>query len=211
LRNSALDARNYFDIGPTGAPDKPPFRRNQFGGSVGGPIIPDKTFWSFNYEGLRQSLTATQLDEVPSATARSTADPNITPYLAFWPSPDVTVSGQTGQYFVATLQQGSENFFTGRIDHKLSAHDGLAGNFGYDKTRIEEPDPLNNVHFLDSNSRPFLAIEETHTFKSSLVNAVRFGFNRNRALSTTADPINPNAANDMPVLPLVASTMVSPG
>ena len=195
LRNSALDARNYFDIGPTGAPDKPPFRRNQFGGSVGGPIIQDKTFWFFNYEGLRQSLTATQLDAVPSASARSTADPNITPYLAFWHSPNGAVTGQTGQYFVATLQQGSENFFTGRIDHKLSAHDGLAGNFGYDKTRLEEPDPLNNVHFLDSNSRPFFAIEETHTFNSALVNAVRFGFNRNRALSTTADPINPLASN----------------
>ncbi|MGD1025686.1 MAG: carboxypeptidase regulatory-like domain-containing protein [Candidatus Sulfotelmatobacter sp.] len=195
IRNSALDARNYFDIGPTGAPDKPPFRRNQFGGSVGGPIVKDKTFWFFNYEGLRQSLTATQLDEVPSASARSTADASITPYLAFWPSPNGALNGQTGQYFVATLQQGNENFFTGRIDHKLSDQDSLAGNFGYDKTRLEEPDPLNNLHFLDGNSRPFFAIEETHTFNSSLVNALRFGFNRNRALSTTADPINPLASS----------------
>ena len=200
LRNSALDARNYFDFGPSRqggdlVPDKPPFRRNQFGGSVGGPIIPDKTFWFFNYEGLRQSLTQTQLDEVPSGAARSTADPNIVPYLAFWPSPNGAVNGLTGQYFVATLQKGSENFFTGRVDHKVSAHDSLDGNFGYDKTRLEEPDPLNNLHFLDSNSRPFFAIEETHTFSSALVNAVRFGFNRNRAVSTTADTINPLASN----------------
>ncbi len=195
LRNSALDARNYFDIGSNGLPDKPPFRRNQFGGSVGGPLIRDKTFWFFNYEGVRQSLTATQLDEVPSGPARSTADPNIAPYLAFWNSPNGVVSGQTGQYFVATLQQGTENFFTGRVDHKLSTHDSLAGNFGLDRTRLEEPDPLNNVHFLDSNSRPFFAIEETHTFSSALVNAVRFGFSRNRALSTTTDPINPLASN----------------
>ncbi|MGA9801656.1 MAG: carboxypeptidase regulatory-like domain-containing protein [Terriglobales bacterium] len=195
LRNSALDARNYFDIGSNGLPDKPPFRRNQFGGSVGGPLIRDKTFWFFNYEGLRQSLTATQLDEVPSGPARSTADPNIAPYLAFWHSPNGAVSGQTGQYFVATLQQGTENFFTGRVDHKLSTHDSLVGNFGFDRTRLEEPDPLNNVRFLDSNSRPFFAIEETHTFSSALVNAVRFGFSRNRALSTTTDPINPLASN----------------
>jgi len=56
LRNSALDSRSYFDLTPSGAPDKPAFRRNQFGGSLGGPIKKDKLFFFANYEGLRQSL-----------------------------------------------------------------------------------------------------------------------------------------------------------
>src|ERR1700741_626122 len=61
LRNSALDARNFFD-GPI-----PPFKRNQFGGSAGGPIQKDRTFIFGDYEGLRQSLGVTTVDTVPSA------------------------------------------------------------------------------------------------------------------------------------------------
>jgi hypothetical protein len=59
LRNSALDSRNYFDLFPTPTgevPDKPEFRRNQFGGSLGGPVKKDKLFFFVNYEGLRQAL-----------------------------------------------------------------------------------------------------------------------------------------------------------
>src|ERR1700681_2161513 len=65
LRNSALDTRNFFD-GPT----VPPFRRNQFGASAGGPIRKDRTFIFGDYEGIRQSLGTTQIDTVVSEAAR---------------------------------------------------------------------------------------------------------------------------------------------
>src|SRR5437879_5225121 len=64
LRNSALDARNFFDA------QIPPFKRNQFGGSAGGPIQKDRTFIFGDYEGLRQSLGVTTVDTVPSAAVR---------------------------------------------------------------------------------------------------------------------------------------------
>jgi hypothetical protein len=66
LRNSALDARNFFD-----GPEIPPFRRNQFGGSVGGPIKQDKLFFFVNYEGLRSALGITGNQFVPDALSRT--------------------------------------------------------------------------------------------------------------------------------------------
>jgi hypothetical protein len=63
IRNSALDAKNYFST--TSAP----FKRNQFGGTIGGPIHKDRAFFFFNYEGLRQNRTTATIDTVPSPNA----------------------------------------------------------------------------------------------------------------------------------------------
>jgi hypothetical protein len=200
IRNSALDARNYFDAATIA-----PFRRNQFGGTVGGPVIRDKTFFFFNYEGLRQALRVSESDRVPSQNARNgilstgnvKVDPAVTRYLGFWPLPNggVNPSGDVGNYRVATNQIGNENFYTGKVDHHFSSRDSLAGTFLYDTTGLSQPDALNNLHFVNQDARTFSSIEETHIFSPSLLNTVRFGFSRNHAISNTSDPLNPLASD----------------
>src|SRR3984957_2749040 len=154
LRNSALDARNYFDL-PTIAP----FRRNQFGVSAGGPIRTDKTFIFADYEGLRQSLGLSTVDNVPSLTARNGmicnapdcttmtnigVDPLVAPYLNFYPKPNGAVIcpfldannnplcpsgvGDTAIYSFSGSQIVTENYFTTRIDHRFTGKDNLAGS-----------------------------------------------------------------------------------
>ena len=93
LRNSKLDAKNYFDD-PT--VPIPPFKRNQFGGTVGGPIVKDRTFFFADLEAIRQSKGITTVATVPSMNARAgnlssgtvTVDPNAAAYLTFWHPPN---------------------------------------------------------------------------------------------------------------------------
>ena len=77
---TCLDARNFFDYG-----DIPHFERNVFGGSAGGPIVKDKTFFFGNYEGYRQTLGLSDLTLVPDDTSRANAVASIQPLLVLWP------------------------------------------------------------------------------------------------------------------------------
>jgi len=129
IRNSALDARNYFDFNSAGNPARPPFRRNQFGGSLGGPISKGHTFFFGDYEGIRQSKGIATQAIVPSVAARAgnlttghvNVDPAAAKYLNLYPLPNVsTGAGDTGIYSFTDQQVLTENFFTTRIDEVVS-------------------------------------------------------------------------------------------
>src|ERR1700676_4037232 len=185
LRNSALDASNPFDT------TKPPFKRNQFGATAGGPILRHRTFIFGNYEGLRQSLGVTQVNTVPTDTARAghlaggdvTVDPRIVPYLPIWPLPN---SGScpagtvcdVGTFKLVSQQVTPENYFTTRVDHKFSTNDALDGTYMRDTANISQPDELGIKVTGYTTRRQLVTIEENHIFTPQWVNAARGGYSR---------------------------------
>ena len=206
LRNSALDASNFFDTA------KPAFKRNQFGATAGGPIWKDHTFIFGNYEGLRQALGVTQIDNVPTATARTgqlttgnvTLDPAVAPYLPIWPLPNggpvpsscVGSLCDVGVYTFSGQQITPENYFTTKVDHKLSSKDTLFGTFMRDTANIGQPDELNAKRTGYTTGRYLFTIEENHVFNPQFVNAVRGGYSRVVGLiGQTLQATNPLAAN----------------
>jgi hypothetical protein len=206
LRNSALDAKNFFEAG--GAP-KASFKRNQFGGAIGGPIVTNHTFFFVDYEGIRQSKGIANLDFVPSPQARTgsihdpntgqpltvAVDPAIQNYFALYPVP-VACGLDVCPFTFNGKQVVNENFVTTRIDHKFSDRDSLFGTYLYDKTPYSSPDSFGNVGLTTLSSRQIVAVEETHSFTPTLVNAVRFGFNHEHVDNdSSVQAINPAASN----------------
>jgi len=205
LRDANLDANAFFD------PSRAPFHRNQFGGSAGGPIRKDKTFFFFNYEGLRQDLGVTNVDRVPSADARNgilhnadgstttiTVNPLVQPFLAFYPLPNAGLigTGNTGTAIISTLNTTDENFETVRIDHKFSDRDSIFGSWFLDKATYTTPDSYDTWISGNDSKRQMVSLEETHVFTPAFVNAVRAGYsgidsNANQSLSA----INPIASD----------------
>jgi len=176
LRNNALDAPNFFDQGSA-----PPFQRNQFGASLGGPIQKDKTFLCGNYEGFRQNLHQTSVAFVPSAASRAIAVPSVQPLLNLWPAAPAGAQDFNGisQVFSSPPQTIREDFGTVRLDHSFSEKDSLAAIYTIDDGGDVTATPLNPYSSdIVTLREQVLSLEETHVFSPSLLNTARFGFSR---------------------------------
>src|ERR1700689_2164112 len=180
LRNSALDARNYFDYGSI-----PDFQRNVFGGSLGGPIKKDKTFLFGNYEGFRQNLGLSDLSLVPDATSRASAVASIQPLLALWPvanGPEILTSSGApsgiAEAFSSPLQHIREDFGTVRVDQVLTPGDNFAAIYTIDDSTALSP-TTNPFTYTNVNLREqVVSLSETHVFSPTVVNRAPFGFSR---------------------------------
>ena len=180
LRNSALDARNFFDHG-----NIPAFRRNVFGGSLGGPIRKDRTFFFGNYEGFRQSLGLSDLTLVPDAASRASAVASIQPLLSLWPvanGPELLTSAGApsaiAEAFSNPLQRIREDFGTARLDQTFTDKDSFTGVYTADDSEAHSP-TNNPFSLVDIFLREQVAsLSETHVFSPRLLNRATFGFSR---------------------------------
>jgi hypothetical protein len=208
LRNDALDARNFFD-----GLNNPPFKRNQFGGAFGGPIIKDRTFFFFTYEGLRQRQGLTINSNVLTDAQRaSITDPVVQKLATFIPEPNSGGSRFVGS---ATAPVNIDQW-TGDVSHALGKDDRIHGYYAFQRDKRGEPTLQGNTMpgFGDTRQshRQIFTLNEIHTFGSSVVNEARFGFNRIFITFTPTQELNPadfgirNGINEPLALPQISIT-----
>jgi hypothetical protein len=185
LRNSDLDARGAFDPHTI-----PAFRRNQFGGSVGGPIKKDKAFFFVNYEGIQQLLGETKVAFVPDATHRTPTTTNalaatyIADTMALYPLPDPGTDNPAtgiGKSTQVANQTAHENYVLGRFDYTLTEKDSLFARYISDKAGLFEPFSGSNLPLwpeFDASHTQYSTLEERHIVSPTIVNIFRLSYSR---------------------------------
>jgi hypothetical protein len=197
FRDSSMDARNFFDRGS----EPPPFRRNQFGTSLGGPIQKNRLFFFGGVERLQEDLGVTTTTFVPNQAARSgdlfPISPLARPYLDLFPvsnGDDIGVNTGIGVFTYELNQPTRENFYQGRLDYTISDNDSLFVRYTYDgadqTVTAGFPD-----YATDSVSRnQFFTSEYKRVLTSALLSTARFSHSRLRFEQLPAFPSVPNLA-----------------
>src|SRR6266446_3894732 len=199
LRNSHLDAKNFFD--PATQPI-PPFKRNQFGAVVGGPIRKDHTFFFGSFESLIDRLGVTGVTSVPNLNARQgllptgqiTVNQAIQPFIdTLFPLPNGRdLGGGVAQYLFTRPQPTNEYFTQGRIDHQFSGVDSLFGRYTLDNGNVDRP-PTTKAPIANTKERSrnqYVTLEYQHVFSPRLLNTLRLGFNRSDHESVNERTLN---------------------
>ncbi len=192
LRNDVLDANNWFNgfckSGPLCPLPKAKERQNDFGGTFGGPIVKDRTFFFFSYEGFRLRLPQTAQVTVPDLNARSTAVPAMQPYLNSYPQPNGTDNLATGvaQFNTSFSNPASLDAYSLRVDHKLSDRVTIFGRYNYSPSGSDQRGAsgatLSDV-LVSRITNQTGTVGTTFAVSPHVVNDLRFNYSRVNASS----------------------------
>jgi hypothetical protein len=197
LRNNALDSPGYFDdVTHGGTGTVAPYKRNQFGGALGGPIRKDKTFFFGTYEGLRLRNGASAVNPVvPTAETKAGrgpacasqpggicyVNPAVIPFLDLFQTPNGRNFGDgTGEFVFAPTQVTNENYFMSRVDHQISAKTRVFARYSFDNDSKVIPN-FNGSAVADEQDlsrRQYSTIQVTNILRPTLVNSLRGSYNR---------------------------------
>ena len=193
FRNNALDARNYFN--PSSQP-KAPFHNNQFGASLGGPIIKDRTFFYVDYEGQREPVGVVTIAAVPTGSAADgslqpsdATNPVIAALLARnpWPAPNLLKGAlyQPGTASVVSPSYNDLTSFIAKVDHSINTNNTLTGRYFFGDSIQSFPlaltasgGQLPGFNTFTPTRVQLVSLSYTRTIGSNKVNELRFGWNR---------------------------------
>ncbi len=207
LRNSALDARNYFDSPAAGAP---PLRRNHFGALVGGPAASGKAFFLANYEALRERRARTARPAVPTPEARLGRLPDaeiavateVRPYLELYPLPNGRDFGDGTAASIRQLaDRTDETYVSGKIDLILGPKTQWAARYTFDDAASRAPDPMDLWVFGLDSSDHFAHTQLRRVHSANTLSTWRAAFSRvdNFENSTTSVPPGLSFVDGMPM------------
>ena len=189
FRNSKLDARNFFDPGP----EPPPFKRNQFGFTLTGPVLKDRTFFMASFEAMRDRLTQTVTNYFPDELARQGIITNaagevirtvpvnlrVRPYLDLYPLPNSARVGKgIGENRASQALPTDENFFTVRVDHQISERDSFFARYSFDDANSQSSQGVFLFNQLTESRQQYLTLVGTHNFSPRALTTFRFGYTR---------------------------------
>jgi hypothetical protein len=198
FRNSALDARNYFN--PSGQP-KAPFHNNQYGASLGGPIVKDKTFFYLDYEGQQEPVGVVTIAKVPTGTAAdgslspsdSTDTSGVIPALLArhpWTAPNLSnpnpgLVSPDGLASVVSPSYNKLTSFIAKIDQNFNATNSLTGRYFFGDSVQSFPlaltasgGQLPGFNTFTPTRVQLVSLSYVHTFGANMVNELRYGWNR---------------------------------
>jgi outer membrane receptor protein involved in Fe transport len=208
IRNEVLDARNFFDA------SKPPFKRNQFGFAIGGPVkFPhfgeggpifgyngeNRTFFFFGYEGTRQrqglTLTSNVLTDAQRASVTNPTVLQLLPLIPRATSVDIVAGAPVARFAGSGTAPVDIDQVTGDVSHNISANDRIHGYYAFQRDRRGEPNLQGNTMpgwgDTRQSNRQIFTLNETHIFGPSLTNEARLGFNRINITFTPNALLNP--------------------